>query len=91
MTKARDLYEEALALNQRVLPDEHPEIATILSNLAHVLNSQGELTKARELYEEALAILEVSLPLNHPTTAIVRENLNGLIMEIEDRTDADST
>ncbi|MEZ4624551.1 MAG: tetratricopeptide repeat protein [Thermomicrobiales bacterium] len=46
LTGAQGLYEEALALRQRVLPSEHPAIAQSLNNLAGVLRAQGELTKA---------------------------------------------
>ena len=66
---ARPLYEQALAIRQRVLGEGHPDTATSLDNLAGLLYSQGDYAGARPRYEQALAIRQRVLGEGHPDTA----------------------
>jgi tetratricopeptide (TPR) repeat protein len=52
------LHERALAINERVLGEEHRDTARSLESLAWLLMDQGEKEEARRLHERALAIRE---------------------------------
>ena len=56
--EARSLFEEALAIDEKVLGPEHPETATKLLNLAALLQATGNCAEARPLLQRALAIDE---------------------------------
>jgi len=53
---AADMHQEALALRRGLHGDEHPDVATSLSNLANVLHQQGKFPEAEVLYRRALAL-----------------------------------
>jgi hypothetical protein len=53
---------------EKVFGPEHPETATSLNNLTHLLQEQGDLAAARPLYERALVIREKVLGGEHPDT-----------------------
>jgi tetratricopeptide (TPR) repeat protein len=55
-----------LAINEKVLGAEHPNVATDLSNLAEVYHEQGNYSEALKLNQRALAIRENALPPEHP-------------------------
>src|SRR5262249_10950562 len=57
---AGPLFERALAIREKTLGPDHPEIAQSLNNLAVLLKNQGDLSGARALVERALAICEKS-------------------------------
>jgi tetratricopeptide (TPR) repeat protein len=78
---AKPLFERALAINERVLGPDHPDLATSLNNLALLLRAQGELAAARPLCERALAIRERVLGPDHPDTASSLNNLAGLLQD----------
>ncbi|MBD2675739.1 tetratricopeptide repeat protein, partial [Aphanizomenon flos-aquae FACHB-1416] len=76
--EAEPLYQQALALRQKLLGDDHPDVATSLNNLALLYYSQGKYKEAEPLYQQALNILEQRLGVDHPRTIIVRGNLEYL-------------
>jgi len=76
---ARPLLERALAIHERALGPDHPEIAYSLSTLALVLQDQAELAAAGPLFERALAIRESALGPDHPDTASSFNNLGRLL------------
>ena len=49
------LYERALAISEKALGPEHPDVATSLNNLALLYSNQGQYAKAEPLNERALA------------------------------------
>jgi tetratricopeptide (TPR) repeat protein len=73
--EAEPLHLQALELRQRLLGENHPDVATSLNNLALLYNSQGRYEKAELLYLQALSIAEVSLGKEHPNTKTLRNNL----------------
>jgi hypothetical protein len=73
--QAQRLYERALAIHERVDGPEHPDVATILTNLGKLLYNLGESSAARPLLERALAIRQKVLGPEHPDTVRSRENL----------------
>jgi tetratricopeptide (TPR) repeat protein len=79
LAAAQPLYERALTIREKVLGPEHRGTATILNNLAKLLERQGDLAAARPLYEPALAIDEKVLGPEHLEVAAVLTNLAHLL------------
>ena len=76
--EAELLYQQALALRQKLLGNDHPDVASSLNNLALLYYSQGKYKEAEPLYQQALNILEQRLGVDYPHTIIVRGNLERL-------------
>jgi tetratricopeptide (TPR) repeat protein len=83
-SEARSLFERALAICERVLRPEHPQTARSLSDLAGLLQDQGDLARARPLFERALAIYEKMVGPEHPHTAQCLNNLARLLHGLGD-------
>ena len=54
--EAEALYKRALAIREKALGQDHPDVADILNNLAIVYENQGKYAEAEGLYQRALAI-----------------------------------
>ena len=76
---ARPYYEQALAINRKVLGEEHPDTAQSLNNLGALLRATGDYAAARPYYEQALAIRKKVLGEEHPDTASSLNNLGALL------------
>ena len=61
---AEPLYQRALAIREKALGPEHPQVAQTLNNLAGLYREQGKYAKAEPLYQRSLDILEVAANLN---------------------------
>jgi CHAT domain-containing protein/Tfp pilus assembly protein PilF len=70
---------EALALREQALGPIHPDVATILNDLANLLSNAGDYAEARPLYERALRIREQALGPTHPDVA---RSLNDLAVQL---------
>ena len=68
--EAEPLYERALAIGEKALGPDHPDLATRLNNLAELYRATGRLAEAEPLLERALAIGEKALGPHHPDIAI---------------------
>ncbi|MBE9005109.1 tetratricopeptide repeat protein [Fortiea sp. LEGE XX443] len=77
-TTAIPLAERALAIREKVLGKEHPDVASSLNNLALLYDSQGNYQQAEPLYLRSLAILEKVLGKEHPDVASSLNNLAEL-------------
>ena len=62
---------------QRLLGDEHPDVARSLNNLALLYKSQGRNTEAEPLYRQALEMFQRLLGDEHPDVA---QSLNNLAL-----------
>jgi tetratricopeptide (TPR) repeat protein len=82
LPRARSLLEQALALTRKRYGDDHPEVATILGNLAGLLRQLGDLSYARVLFEQALAVDLKTYGDDHPKVATTRASLAGLLREL---------
>lgn len=67
--------QRALAITQKLLPSNHPEVLTNLNNLAAIYLSKGEYWQAEPLYVHALAIVGQLIPADPPLVATVEHNL----------------
>jgi len=76
---ARAADERALAIFERVLGSDHPNVATLVNNLGSVLHTLGELAGARAAYERALAIDERAFGPDHADVARDVNNLGGVL------------
>ena len=63
------MFKRAIAIDEKSLPPDHPALASHLSNLANLYNSQGNYSEAEPLFKRAIAIAEKSLPPDHPNLA----------------------
>ena len=68
-------YEKALAIKEKVLGKEHPDIATIYNNIANVYNTLGDYAKALLWHEKALSIMEKAFGKEHQDTAATYNNI----------------
>ncbi|MFH7029679.1 MAG: FxSxx-COOH system tetratricopeptide repeat protein [Heteroscytonema crispum UTEX LB 1556] len=77
-SQAEPLYQKALLLRQRLLGEEHPDVATSYSNLAALYHYQGQYSEAEPLYQKALSLRQRLLGEEHPAVAASYNNLAGL-------------
>ena len=73
--EAIPLAEQALAIREKALGPEHPDLAASLHNLAEIYRTLGDYAKAEPLYRRSLAIREKALGPEHPDVAT---SLNSL-------------
>ncbi|MBT9136741.1 MAG: Photosystem I assembly protein Ycf3 [Firmicutes bacterium] len=59
--EALPLYQRALAISERILGPDHPNVAGSLNNLAMLYSEQGKYDEALPLYQRALEIYESAL------------------------------
>jgi tetratricopeptide (TPR) repeat protein len=78
-TGAEPLYRRALAIDEKALGPDHPDVATDLNNLAELLRAKGDYAGAEPLYRRALAIDEKALGPDHPAVATSLNNLALLL------------
>jgi tetratricopeptide (TPR) repeat protein len=76
--ETQPLYERALSIYEKVLGQDHLDVALSLNNLAYLYNRQGSYAKAEPLYERALSIREKALGPEHPDIGISLNNLANL-------------
>jgi tetratricopeptide (TPR) repeat protein len=73
-----ELAKRALAISEKALGPDHPDVATSLNNLALLYRNQGRYADAEPLYKRSLAIREKALGPDHPDVAQSLNNLAGL-------------
>ena len=69
---AETLYRQSIAIKERHLGANHPQIATSLNNLAFVYQSMQHYADAEQMYTRALAIRAQQLGADHPKTQKVQ-------------------
>jgi tetratricopeptide (TPR) repeat protein len=68
-------YGKDLAIRQKTLPPNHPDLAPSYNNIASVYDNMGQYSKARSFYQRAIDIGQHSLPINHPDLQRYKDNL----------------
>ena len=76
--EAEPLYKRALAIREKALGPDHPDVGTALNNLAALYRAQGRYAEAEPLYKRALAIREKALGPDHPDVGTSLNNLAAL-------------
>jgi tetratricopeptide (TPR) repeat protein len=74
-TEAEPLYQRALAVDEKRLEPDHPNVATRLNNLAQLYYDLGRYPEAEPLMQRALAIDEKTFGPDHPKIAAMLNNL----------------
>lgn len=82
--EAEPLFDRTLAIRERVLGLEHPDVAWSLCNLASLRQAQGNFASARILLERALTIDENALGPLHNLTAATLSRLADVLYELGD-------
>ena len=72
------IAQQVLAIREKTLGRDHPDVATALNNLATLYFNQSRYPDAEPLYQRALAIDEKTLGRDHPNVALSLNNLAGL-------------
>ncbi|CAF1081248.1 unnamed protein product [Rotaria sordida] len=81
---AIDFCEKSLAICEKILSPNHPDLATSYNNIGAVYNDMGDYSKALEFYEKAHKIYEKALPPNHPELATSYNNTGGVYNDMGD-------
>ncbi len=87
---ALDLLERARALREQHLGPEHPEIATVLNNLALAHDAAGRFDQAMAIHERALVIREQALGPVHPEVGSSLVNLATVAQLLGDHARAEA-
>jgi serine/threonine-protein kinase len=80
--EARERYEEALVLREKVLGPEHPDVAYSLDNLAQVLVLLNRNEEAKAMHERVLALREKVLGREHPYVGSSLNNLGNALLAL---------
>jgi CHAT domain-containing protein/Tfp pilus assembly protein PilF len=78
--EARPVGERIVALREKALGANHPDIAQVLNDLAFLYNIMGDDKRAEQLYKRALEIWEKTLGPEHPVIAHTRSNIAGIYL-----------
>ncbi|WP_414590241.1 tetratricopeptide repeat protein, partial [Scytonema sp. PCC 10023] len=65
----------ALEMTKRLLGQQHPQVATILNNLAGLYHNQGRYSEAEALYRQALEMRKRLVGEQHPSVVSSLNNL----------------
>ena len=76
--QAEPLNQRSLAIREKALGPDHPDVATSLNNLALLYVNQGQYVQAEPLYKRSLAIREKTLGPDHPDVAMSLDNIAQL-------------
>jgi tetratricopeptide (TPR) repeat protein len=76
--RARELTARAIAIDERALGPDHPDLATSLYGLAQIDASLDDRAGARTLLQRALAIRERAFGAGHPQVAEVLLDLGNV-------------
>ncbi len=72
---AISLAERALAIRQKILGNNHPDVVVSLNSLAFLYSSQGRYSQAEPLSQQALQITKRLFKGDHPRVATSLNNL----------------
>ena len=87
-TEAKEMFERALRIDEKVFGPNHPTVATRVNNLGGILESLGDLKGAKEHYERVLRIDEVAYGPEHPKVATGINNMGGVLELLGNLNDA---
>ena len=78
LAPAEPLLRRALAIWEKALGSQHPDVAKALNNLAALYLDEDKPADAEPLYQRSIQILETALGPEHPGLASALGNLAGL-------------
>ena len=74
------LYKRSLAIQEKALGPDHPDVGALLNNLSDLYQDQGRYADAEPLLKRSLAIKEKALGPEHPKVATSLNNLAELYL-----------
>ncbi|MCL2625400.1 MAG: tetratricopeptide repeat protein [Cystobacterineae bacterium] len=74
-SEARECFQKALEISEKLLDKEHPDIAIAYNDIAETYASQGNYVEAQKWNQKALTIREKVLDKEHPDTATTYNNI----------------
>jgi tetratricopeptide (TPR) repeat protein/CHAT domain-containing protein len=80
-SEAIPLAQRALAMREKALGPDHPDVAVSLNNLATLYNAQDRYAEAEPLFKRALAIHEKAQGPDHPDVGTSLANLAALYQD----------
>lgn len=78
--EAEPLFKCAIAIGEKTLSRDHPNLATRLNNVAELYRKLGKYEQAEPLYQQAITIDKKALGLDHPNLARDLNNLAFLYL-----------
>jgi len=81
---ALKMNEEVLEFRRRVLPADHPDIATSMDNLATTYAYLGRYEDALKVHKEVLVMQWRSLPRDHPDIASSMFSVGIMMFDLGD-------
>src|SRR4051794_41487974 len=74
----RGLYKKAIAIGEKALPADHPDLATWYNNLALLYQAQGRLAEAEPFFKKAISTDERRVGDDHRNLATRYNKLTSL-------------
>ncbi len=84
LKQALKFTEKSLKINEKILPADHPSLATSYNNLALIYKDLGDLEQALKFAEKDAGISEKILPVDHPSLATSYNNLALIYLDLGD-------
>lgn len=81
--EAQQPLERALAIREKALGAEHPDMGSSLNNLGGFYRYQKRYEEAEPLYQRALAIQEKTFGPDHPIVVTAKENYAFLLSKLD--------
>jgi tetratricopeptide (TPR) repeat protein len=78
--EAIPVAQQVLAIREKVLGPDHPDVAAVLNSIGLNYDKAGRYAEAELLYKRALAIREKALGSDHPDHYFVAQSLNNLAL-----------
>ena len=75
LQQAMQLQQETLKLRKRVLPADHPRIATSMCDVGSAYSNLGMHHEALQMQQETLELMKRVLPADHPDITTSMRNL----------------
>ena len=79
---AEALFQQVLAIREQTLEPMHPDVASILNDMACLYGDRGEYAQSVPLFQRALTIREQTLGADHPDVA---QTVNNLAIRYEEQ------
>ena len=81
LDQAKDYFERALAIDEKVHGPEHPNVAISAGNIGKILRARGDLEGALQSVKRALAIFEKVLGPEHPYAATATSDIGQILKD----------
>lgn len=80
--EAEQLFKQALAIREQLLPAEHPQIARVLDFFGSFYEAQDKDEEAEKCFKRALDIREKVLGVDNPQTIETRKKYDALLRKM---------